>query len=51
MSTINFDAELYKIGSWTLLRLPKSASAQHPSQGRFCVTLGDAGRQSGELEA
>src|SRR5689334_12870017 len=33
MSTICFEAELSKIGSWTLLRLPKSASAQLPSRG------------------
>ncbi len=33
MSTIHCDAELFTIGSWTLLRLPKSASAQLPSRG------------------
>ncbi|MDQ6693391.1 MAG: YdeI/OmpD-associated family protein [Chloroflexota bacterium] len=33
MSTIRFEAALYNIGSWTLLRLPKSASAQLPSRG------------------
>jgi hypothetical protein len=33
MSTIRFESELYKVGSWTILRLPKSASAQLPSRG------------------
>src|SRR3954447_26315941 len=37
MSTINFEAELFRIGSWTLLRLPKSASAQLPSRGMAMV--------------
>ena len=31
MPTIRFEAKLSKIGSWTLLRVPKSASAKlHP---------------------
>lgn len=33
MSTIRFEANLFKIGSGTLLRLPKSASAKLPSRG------------------
>jgi hypothetical protein len=33
MSTIHFETELYKVGSWTILHLPKSASAQLPSRG------------------
>lgn len=37
MSTIRFDAELFTIGSWTILRLPKSASAQLPSRGMTMV--------------
>src|SRR4051794_29040752 len=37
MSTIRFEAELYKVDSWTILRLPKSASAQLPSRGMTMV--------------
>ena len=37
MSTIRCDATLFTIGSWTLLRLPKSASAQLPSRGMTMV--------------
>jgi len=37
MSTIRFNAKLFKIGSWTLLRLPKSASAKLPSRGMTMV--------------
>jgi hypothetical protein len=37
MSTIHFEAKLYKIGSWTLLRLPESASAKLPSRGMTMV--------------
>ena len=37
MSTIRFEAKLFKIGSWTLLRLPKSASARLPSRGMTMV--------------
>ena len=32
MSPIRFKAKLYKIGTWTLLRLPESASAKLPSR-------------------
>jgi Bacteriocin-protection, YdeI or OmpD-Associated/Domain of unknown function (DUF1905) len=37
MSTIHFNAKLFKIGSWTLLRLPESASAKLPSRGMTMV--------------
>lgn len=37
MSTTRFEAELSKIGSWTILRLPKSASTQLPSRGMSMV--------------
>ncbi len=36
-TTIHFNAKLFKIGSWTLLRLPKSASAMLPSRGLTMV--------------
>ena len=37
MSTIHFEAKLFKIGLWTLLRLPESASAKLPSRGMTMV--------------
>jgi hypothetical protein len=37
MSTIRFEAKLFNIGSWTLLRLPKGASAKLPSRGMTMV--------------
>lgn len=37
MPTIHFEAKLYTIGSWTLLRLPESASAMLPSRGMTMV--------------
>jgi hypothetical protein len=37
MSTIRFEAELFKIGSWTILMLPESASAELPSRGMTMV--------------
>ncbi|MGA2625533.1 MAG: DUF1905 domain-containing protein [Candidatus Bathyarchaeia archaeon] len=37
MSTIRFEAKLFRIGSWTLLRLPKSASAKLASRGMTMV--------------
>jgi hypothetical protein len=37
MSTIHFEAKLFQIGSWTLLRLPEAASAQLPSRGMTMV--------------
>lgn len=33
MSTLNFKTKLYKIGSWTILALPKSTSEKLPSRG------------------
>lgn len=43
MSPIQFDTVLYKLNSWTILRLPQSASAQLPSRGMTMVagTLND----------
>ncbi|MBI2031068.1 MAG: DUF1905 domain-containing protein [Candidatus Levybacteria bacterium] len=32
MSAIRFEAKLFKIGSWTILRLPKNASTMLPSR-------------------
>lgn len=37
MSTIRFEANIFKIGSWTILRLPKSASEKLPSRGMVMV--------------
>jgi hypothetical protein len=37
MSTIHFEATLYSVGSWTILRLPPSASARLPSRGMTMV--------------
>lgn len=37
MSTIRFKAILFKIGSWTLLSLPTSASSKLPSRGMTMV--------------
>ncbi len=37
MSTIRFETKLFQIGSWTLLRLPESASAKLPSRGMTMV--------------
>ena len=37
MSTIHFMAKLITIGSWTLVRLPESASAKLPSRGMTMV--------------
>lgn len=33
MSTIQFEAKLVKIGTWTIMRLPKDASSKLPSRG------------------
>jgi hypothetical protein len=38
MSTINFETQLFKIGSRTILRLPPEASAKLPSRGMTMVT-------------
>lgn len=37
MTTIRCEATLFTIGSWTILRLPKCASAQLPSRGMIMV--------------
>ena len=37
MAMIHFQTKLYTIGSWTILRLPQSASAQLPSRGQTMV--------------
>jgi hypothetical protein len=37
MSTIRFKTKLFKIGPWTILRLPESASAKLPSRGQVMV--------------
>jgi hypothetical protein len=37
ISTLRFEAQLFKINSWTILRLPKSASAKLPSRGMTMV--------------
>jgi hypothetical protein len=37
MSTIRFEAKLFKIGSWALLKLPESASVKLPSRGMTMV--------------
>src|SRR5215207_9316657 len=38
MSTIQFETTLVKINSWTILRLPESASAALPSRGMTMVS-------------
>jgi hypothetical protein len=38
MSTISFETTLFKIGSWTILRLPEDASAKLPSRGMLMVS-------------
>lgn len=37
MSAIRFESNLFKIGSWTILRLPKEASSELPSRGMTMV--------------
>ncbi len=37
MSAIRFEAKPYKIGTWTVLRLPAEASAKLPSRGQVMV--------------
>lgn len=37
MSIIRFKAKLFKIGSWTILKLPMDASAKLPSRGQVMV--------------
>ena len=48
MSTICFEAKLFKIGSWTILRLPGEASAKLPSRGIAMVkgTINDSPLQT-----
>lgn len=38
MSAISFEAKLFKINSWTILRLPEDASAKLPSRGMVMVS-------------
>ena len=38
MSIIHFEAKLFKINSWIILRLPESASAKLPSRGMTMVS-------------
>lgn len=44
MSTIRCSAKLFKIGSWIILKLPKSASEKLPSRGMVMVkgTINDS---------
>ena len=37
MSAIRFETKLFKIGSWTILKLPQGASAKLPSRGQTMV--------------
>ncbi len=37
MPTISFKATLFTLNSWTILKLPKNASAQLPSRGQVMV--------------
>jgi len=37
MSTIRFETIPLKIGDWTIIKLPKSASAKLPSRGMALV--------------
>ncbi|HSS99634.1 MAG TPA: YdeI/OmpD-associated family protein, partial [Terriglobales bacterium] len=38
MSPIHFETKLFQINSWTILRLPESASAELPSRGMTMVS-------------
>ncbi|MBI2049509.1 DUF1905 domain-containing protein [Candidatus Roizmanbacteria bacterium] len=38
MSAIRFEAKLFKINDWTILRLPESSSAELPSRGMTMVS-------------
>src|SRR5215470_8343339 len=38
MTIILFEAKLFTIGAWTILRLPESASAKLPSRGMTMVS-------------
>lgn len=37
MTAIHFETKLFKIGSWTILKLPEDASAKLPSRGMIMV--------------
>jgi hypothetical protein len=37
MQQIHFESKLFNIGSWTILRLPLSASKKLPSRGQVMV--------------
>ena len=39
MPTIRFEVKLFKINSWTILRLPESASAKLPSRGELVAGI------------
>ena len=59
--TVRFDATLYTMDGWTILRLPEKASGKLPSRGQVAVrgTInghgvpdgGGTGRLSGPLDA
>src|ERR1044071_4154529 len=38
MSTLHYEAKLFEINSWIILRLPESASAKLPSRGMTMVS-------------
>jgi hypothetical protein len=48
MSAIHFETKLFKIGTWTILRLPQGASAKLPSRGQVMVkgTMNDSPLQT-----
>jgi hypothetical protein len=48
VSAIRFEAKLFTIGSWTILKLPGEASAKLPSRGQTMVkgTVNDFGFQT-----
>lgn len=48
MPIIHFEAKLYNIGSWTILNLPREASAKLPSRGQVMVkgTINDLAFQA-----
>jgi hypothetical protein len=47
MSTIRFETTPLKIGDWTILRLPESASAKLPSRGMALVEGTISGNDGG----
>jgi hypothetical protein len=46
MPAIHFKTKPFKIGSWTILKLPKAASAKLPSRGPMGMDPLDTGRQA-----